>query len=530
MDADHHQSFHPDEEVNYRVSRLIEPAQLKFTPGFYNYGTFYLTSLRVASDVAAVYTGGTQNELSDWAFIRKCEGAGRLISVFAGSMLCLVVFYTAKRFTTEVGAGAAGLMMAFAPALVVHSRFATVDMFALFWLTLAAHYAVKLACDADPKWVRWTILAAICAGFSAGTKYAGGLAIVMPLVALGLRRPAKWVGYSIWSLVVCLFAFLITTPGVFLDDSMGRGMFGVSNAFWRDFTAEQQHVATGHGMVFVGTSSGFAYHLSNLALGLGSFALVLGLVALGWAVCTRRHWAIVLLAFALLYYLLIGTQQVKFMRYCFPLMPALALGIGFAVGEGHERGGRWRLLTAVGILAVLGLDGGGLRGSVQFTESMLSKDNREVAADYIKGLSTDGTVAGLVSDPWFYTPTLYQDTAMVRYVPFAARMELMDDATRPKVAFYRPIGAEPVPWDSRLITETKPDYIVYSEYELEDIQRLSQMASVPAHWQPDVDRFNVFQKLLQANYSQTAVFGSGFEFVEDMRHVVPTIYVWKRKS
>ncbi len=31
----HNQSYHPDEEVIYWASQRVEPAKLKFTPGFY---------------------------------------------------------------------------------------------------------------------------------------------------------------------------------------------------------------------------------------------------------------------------------------------------------------------------------------------------------------------------------------------------------------------------------------------------------------------------------------------------------------
>ena len=517
----HNQSYHPDEEVNYRVSRLIEPAKLHFTPGFYNYGTLYLTSLRVAGDMAGAYGGRSDNPDWDWDFIRRCELAGRIISVICGSLACLTIFFAARRVTSDWGAFAAGLMLAISPALVVHAHFATVDTMALLFVCLALLYALKLLADEEPAILRWAILGGVCAGLSAGTKYIGGLSVVMPLMALVLRRPPKLA----LGLVACsgatVLAFVVSTPGCLLD----------TRAFVRDFLFEQHHAATGHGIVFVGTAPGILYHASNLILGMGLLAFFLGVGALVWAGLQRLRWSWVLWLFIVLYGATICSQQVKFMRYVFPLMPAIAVGIGYAVGEGHIRGRGYKTLVALGILGIGGLAKGGLRGTVPYLVNMASQDARDQAAVWIKAKSSDNTVVGLVSDPWFYTPPLYPDTAMVRMIPFRERIERMFDATRPRVVAYIPPPENAVnPWDDRLLTSMKPEYVVFSEYEREDIDRLATMGSVPDEFSPNVERYKEFVTDLQANYEQVAVFGTGVDVVEDMRHVVPTIYVWRRKG
>ncbi|HLK17186.1 MAG TPA: phospholipid carrier-dependent glycosyltransferase, partial [Fimbriimonadaceae bacterium] len=338
-DEQHNQSLHPDEEVNFRVTRAIEPAHLSFTPGFYRYGTLYLTAMRVAEDVAYGYSGGSEHPEGDWDYIRTGELAGRVVSALAGSLLCVVAYFTSLRFTSKLGACAAAATLAVAPGLAVHSRFATVDVFATLFVALAALYAVRLLLDENPPWIRCAILGGICAGLSAGTKYTGGLALLMPLAAIVLRRPAKPLLLGAASIVASLAAFVVSTPGCLLD----------TQRFVQDVTDEMKHVAIGHGMVFTGTSSGFLYHLSNLFLGVGILLTLLGIGGLIWAAITKQRWAWVVLAFALPYYVVIGRQEVKFLRYTFPLTVALAAGVGYAVGEGDRRSGGYRSLVALGI-------------------------------------------------------------------------------------------------------------------------------------------------------------------------------------
>jgi len=533
-DDQHNQSLHPDEELNFRVSRAIEPAHLSFTPGFYNYGTLYLTAFRVASDFAFAYSGGSDHPDMDWDYIRKGELAGRVVSMLAGSLLCVVVFFAARRFTSDIGAMAAGLCMAVAPALVVHSRFATVDVFATLFVALAALYALRLLVDENPQWVKCAILAGICAGLSAGTKYTGGLAVLMPLAAIALRRPPKALMLGAASALAAVLAFIVSTPGCLLDTA----------AFMRDFNYERVHSQTGQGMVFTGTLPGYLYHLDNLFLGMGFILTLLGFGALVWAAVRKERWVWVLLAFALPYYILIGRAEVKFMRYVFPVTLALAAGVGYAVGEGHRLRKGYGALVALGIFGIGGIGPGGLRGAWFFTSAMIGPDNRELVKPNLKkegweapgevlfdpdGKSADVNV-GLVSDPWFWSPTLYRDTALGRFIPAAIRKERLDASAHPHAEVYTPFdGSEAKSYDPGLIAQ-QPEYIAYSDFELMYVERVSKMEHVPDDFIDDVARYKEFRAALERDYKPDVQYGSSGDMVEDMRYVMPTVYVWIRKS
>ena len=95
----HNQSYHPDELVIWSYAQQIEPSKLHFDPGFYNYGTLYLTLLRVASDVVSAYSGS-----EGWAAIGQMHLAGRLLSVLFGAGTVWFVFQMLRRRTHLFGA------------------------------------------------------------------------------------------------------------------------------------------------------------------------------------------------------------------------------------------------------------------------------------------------------------------------------------------------------------------------------------------------------------------------------------------
>ncbi len=530
------QSLHPDELVVWSFAQRVEPAKGKFTPGFYNYGTFYLTTLRVASDMVRSYGGGPKDdsEAEFWRYIARCHMAGRVLSALAGAATAWVVFLLLHKRTHWVGGLGAGLAVAFAPAHVVHSRFQTVDVLATLFVALSLLFALKLLPPEGERPVGKRALslaawAGLFAGLSAGTKYTGILALVaLAVVALvrwraGERRDA-WRPLLV-GVGVALLAFLVVTPGALLD----------SARFMKDFRYEMTHTSTGHGLVFVGTANGFVYHLANLLIGWGPLLTLMGLVGLGRA-CRRRHgWALALAAFGLAYYLLIGRAEVKFLRYVFPLIPVLAAGFGWLVGQAHVHPQRkWRAVTACGILAVGGFMGGGLMYAVQWTGWMAGEDPRDSAARYLRAPETGVRNVGLVKDPWFWSASIFPDAGTMRpigpqaWADFFARM---DATSRPRAVLH--MSADPmarVDFDERLLTEDKPEAVVASSFEFGDVARLMNVPGLPAEAQAEVDRARTFFRRLDRDYTLVQVFGFGGPAVHDLMYIRPEVRVWKRKS
>ncbi|MCS7190639.1 MAG: glycosyltransferase family 39 protein, partial [Fimbriimonadales bacterium] len=323
--AERYYSYHPDEWLVLLASYfVINPYAGEFLPGFYNYGTLpmYLWSVWLHwLSAVGVIDGLPENptpvqiaELRAQLYLW-----GRVLVALLGAGTAVVVGRTCALVAGTPAGLVAGLAIAFAPALAVHSRFMTVDVPTAFFVALAFHQAVALA--ASPRPLRTLLWGAVWAGCAAGSKYNAGLALIAPLVSLwGISSLSygRRAGWSAAAIGVAGLTFLLVCPGLWAD----------SERFWSHFWYEVRHVGQGHGEIFTATGLGWVYHLTpNLSTGFGAIGLLAALV--GWGVWGRRSralWGVALAALA--YYLLIGAAEVRFLRYTFPLFPALAIGVG----------------------------------------------------------------------------------------------------------------------------------------------------------------------------------------------------------
>lgn len=539
-------SLHPDEEIVWMYSQQIEPAKLDFMPGFYNYGTFFLTITKITSDVVTAYTGGVKEDGSNASEVlgRVIKG-GRIVSAMAGSALAWVVFLILYKRTHIVGAIAAGASIALAPGLVVHSRFMTVDVFATFLMALSVLWSCKLIKEADghSSLVKAAIWAGVFAGLSAGTKYTGILVILVPTMILVHRwwadRQTQIVPTLLASYAAMGLSFFLSTPGMLLE----------SGQFWKDFTYELSHTATGHGIVFAGLPTGLFSQIPNLFLGFGILTGMIGLVSLIYfayqAIKTKGHlmgfWiGCLLLTFVMLF--LIGRAEVKFLRYTFPLMIFLAVAFGMMVGESHSSKSKWgRAVVAFSIIALGGV-GGGMVYVLTVTNWMSGMDPQQQMANVIRESEIESV--GLVSDPWYYTPTLYPEANSGPYRGKKYRFESMMNVMNPRVLRYFPENPdERVDWDIRLLEELKPEGVVFSSFELEGYNRLAAAKEVPEEFKDSVERFKSFVKLLEQDYEIRTIVGGGaasgvqgtvgmhpYQTVHDMMYIRPILYLWIRKQ
>ncbi len=524
----HNVSLHPDEPIVQGYSQQLEPARGKLTPGFYNYGTLYLTVEKVASDMVSAYTGApdAKDEISVWSWVSRCHLAGRFLSAIAGAGMVAILYLIAFRFIGMLGAAVSSSILAIAPAHVVHSRFQTVDIFAAFLLLVSLYFALQLlpreGNAPTQNLLKLVALSGLFAGLSGGTKYTGVLGLLSLMTALAMMKTRPDLKPFLVALGATVLGFVVATPGVLLE----------TEVFLKDFKYETLHIATGHGLVFAATPPGFIYHGFNLAVGLGGLITILGAVGLALALKRKENWIWVLLAFAIPYYLLIGRGEVKFLRYTFPLYAPLILGFAWLMVEAHKRSGPWRIVVAAGIFAASGLTLGGLKGLTTTSIAMTNQDPRDAAAVYLR---TKGDVTvGLPRDPWFWSPSLYPNVGVPRSIRWPKRQAEMLEKSQPKSVHITDDKGNPTVFDLRLIQEAKPEYICFSSLEWGPGMRAHGASGLTKDQQAESDSVFNFTEALKKDYELERQFGNiGMDavfLVEDMQYVQPEVYVWKRKQ
>lgn len=550
--AERHYSYHPDEWLVLLASYfVINPYAGEFLPGFYNYGTLpmYLWSVwlhwlsavgvidRLPENATPAQIAELRAQLYLWA---------RVLVALMGAGTAVIVGRTLAQ-VAGLGAGmVAALAMAFAPAFVVHSRFMTVDVPTTFFVALAFHQAVAL--HASPRRMRTLLWGAFWAGCAAGAKYNAGLALLAPLVGLwllpSLPAPKRLLSGAA-AVGVAGLTFLIVCPGIWAD----------SARFWANFWYEVRHVGQGHGEIFTDTGLGWLYHLKpNLSTGFGAVGLIAS--AVGWALHARnRVWWGVLVA-SLAYYLLIGAAEVRFLRYTFPLMPMLAMGVGLLWAgarlslppsfrlpplregnrtqgqasprrEGNQAQGRelgspceqgepkgGGLLPALIRLLVIAALAWQLLSTASLTACMVRPDARDQAAEWARATLPEGARIGFPTVPWFYTPPLFAEIGELRWQD---RLAAAQRATR-----YRLIPLAPPEWNAEALQATLPEYLIISEFESRDVARIER-ADYQAFMRVVEERYT----LLRTFENEPPTLGRQAGMPHDLLYVCPRVWVYQ---
>ncbi|HZH98458.1 MAG TPA: hypothetical protein VEX38_05760, partial [Fimbriimonadaceae bacterium] len=237
------------------------------------------------------------------------------------------------------------------------------------------------------------------------------------------------------------------------------------------------------------------------------------------------------------YYILIGRAEVLFLRYTFPLYLALAVAFGWIAGRAHEKKGNYAAVVVACILALVG----GLGISSMMSSGMAGQDRRDATARFFRTLAEKEQVTvGIVSDPWYYTPPLIPDSALMRG-RFDMLLAEMRATENPKLVQYVPENPdERFDWDVRLLTELKPNYIVFSNFEVGDVARLSGVKGMSDLAKLQVDRFRVFHAQLEQDYeliepgsrggSLATMYSDASLLAHDMAYIRPILWIWKRKA
>jgi 4-amino-4-deoxy-L-arabinose transferase-like glycosyltransferase len=321
-------------EVMERAIRMMRTGD--FGPHFFDYPALYMYVQAVAGVVRFLF-GAMRGEFASLAqaSTEHFYVFGRAVTAALGTATVWVVYRAGMRWG-ERTALLAAVMLAVMPLHVRESHFTLTDVPTTFLvmltllLSLRAHERATL-----PAF----LLAAAAAGLAGATKYNGGIAVVMPLLACAMTpavRPSRPLAMS-WIVVAMVGTFLLAAPYTLIDLPTFLNQFarlsseyrkpGIAEPAWMIYLKHLRIALDWPGSVLV---------LAGLTLGL--YRVLFGPARMKWVLAT---------AFPLVYFRFVSNQNIIYARYLLPLVPFLSLLAAAAVVWTVERLRRWQLPLTV---------------------------------------------------------------------------------------------------------------------------------------------------------------------------------------
>lgn len=248
----------------------------------------------------------------------------RLTTAFLGTATVLVVYWLGARSTKRPTGLVAALLLSASLLHVRDSHYAVPDVAMSFFVLLATTLAF-----AGLQQQRRSYLygAALAGGLAMAMKWTAAVVLV-PVILASIFEASKtrtWLA-AVFSrqTILCMLLFalgfalaspqILVNPAPYLQEAIGQYNAGQTGGFeiWQ-----------------VDTVSGWHFYLKTLQYGLGSMMLVLAIAGLAMraarAVTRRDQASVVLVAFPLLYFIVMGATRHYFARYALPLIPFAAL-------------------------------------------------------------------------------------------------------------------------------------------------------------------------------------------------------------
>ncbi len=269
---------------------------------------------------------------------------GRVVTALIGAATVLIVYHIGMRWGARHALLAAGLM-AVLPLHVRYSHFVLTDapltffVALTFLLSLIAHERGTLASFA---------VAGAASGLAAATKYNGGIALLMPVIACWMTYPLAPGRFRtiVTTITASAAAFLVCAPYTLLDlpaflDSFAR----LAHQYRAADIAEPLSVL-------------YFKYLVRHAFGWPAMLLAFGGMGLGFVRLVRGpgrvRWMLAIV-FPVLYYAMLTTQKIVFARYLMPLTPSVCLLAAIGVVSGVSLLRRYEIPRAPRTALIAGL-------------------------------------------------------------------------------------------------------------------------------------------------------------------------------
>ncbi len=333
---------------------------------------------------------------------------GRMTSVLFGVGAVWMIFFLGKQLTGKVLVGLlASLMLALSTTNVIESRTVTPNIYVVFFAT-AALLAIILVYQQGKTW--HYLIAGVCIGLTASSKYNGGL-IILPLFLAHFFRHGKIELKERnlhHALLLAGLGFFATTPFAILDFKL----------FIRDFVAEGRHYSRGHAGMEGNTLQwylGYMWQTAGIIYILATLEVLRGFYS-------RSKEIIILSVFPIIYFLFINSFVVRNDRTFLPLTPFLfVLAASFiAYLLYRAKNLESTILRKLSVLAIICLVAAGIIQSASQTISdtlqLTSENSRKIASLWISNNLPSGSQIGIGSYAPFVEPTQFSVQAFRRII------------------------------------------------------------------------------------------------------------------
>jgi 4-amino-4-deoxy-L-arabinose transferase-like glycosyltransferase len=336
-------------EIMDRAVRMIHTGD--FNPHFFDYPSLYIYIQAVVA-VVRFLLGAVRGE---WASLAAATTSdfylwGRAVTALLGVATVWVIYLGGLRWGARTALLAAALL-AVMPLHVRESHYVLTDVPVTFFVTLT--FVLSLRAH-ERSTMSAFVLAGIVTGLAAATKYTGGIALVMPLLACWMTpstRPSRFLT-SVAIVGSMLGAFLLAAPYTFLDLPTFLNQFAKLAAAYKSAPISPDPPAL---LYLKHLRNAWQWPASLMVIG----GLVMGIVR---AVKGpgRVKWTLALV-FPVLYFWFVSRQTIVFARYLLPIVPMLSLLAAGAVVSGVSllrryeipRSARNALIVALVLLAIV---------------------------------------------------------------------------------------------------------------------------------------------------------------------------------
>jgi 4-amino-4-deoxy-L-arabinose transferase-like glycosyltransferase len=405
--------YHPDEPGYIVISQNIFKTG-DLNPHFFNYPSlfFYINALayipyylfgkslgifRTPNDILppiSLAMGVTIAQMPTTVLL------GRIITISFGVGTVGVVYFIGKQITGRAMVGIlASLMVALSPTTVWHSRLITPDTFVTFF-ACASFFASILVYQQGRTWQY--AIAGICVGFTASSKYNGGLIILPLLLAHFLRYgKAAFKQPKIYlALLLCGIGFIVTTPYAVLD----------STKFLADLKFEVKHYSTGHAGMEGDTLKWYLNYMWKT----GGVIYLLSILGILFGIVRHPKETSLLAIFPLVYFVFINRFIVRNDRTFLPLTPfAFLLAAWFLMTVFDKMRNRqmklWQSFLPLTVLAslVIAVLAFPLSKTIVDTQRLTTVDSRETARIWIDNNLPPGSKIAIESYSPFINPSKF---------------------------------------------------------------------------------------------------------------------------